>query len=62
LELIDLMELLACAGFDWGVENRTEDDISRPRRGYYLAFTDGLEREDLAAASAAGGDFSTIGS
>lgn len=59
LDLIDLMELLACAGFDWGVENLTDDHIARLRTRY-AEFTEGLRRQDMAAANAAGADFSTI--
>jgi DNA-binding GntR family transcriptional regulator len=59
LELIDLMELLACAGFEWGVENLTENHVVRLRKRY-AEFTDGLRNDDMAAAAAAGSDFSTI--
>ena len=59
LELVDVMELLACAGFDWGVPNLTEDDLVRMRTRYE-EFTDALLRDDVAAAAASGADFSTI--
>lgn len=59
LELIDVMELLACAGFDWGVENLTEDHLARMRTRL-TEFTDALRRGDVAAAAASGADFSTI--
>ena len=59
LELMDVMELLACAGFAWGVDNLTTDDIGRIRRRY-TDFTNALDRGDVTAASAAGADCSTI--
>ena len=59
LELIDVMELLACAGFDRGVENLSESHVARLRKRY-AELSDGLRRGDMAAAAAAGADFSTI--
>lgn len=59
LELVDVMELLACEGFARGAENLTEDQIAKMRERY-RQFADGLSRGDVAAASAAGADFSTI--
>ena len=59
LELIDVMELLACAGFDWGVENLTADHLGRMRTRY-TEFRDALRRGDVAAAASSGADFSTI--
>lgn len=59
LELMDVMELLACAGFAWGVINLTDDDISRIS-GRYADFTSALDRGDVTAAAAAGADCSTI--
>jgi DNA-binding GntR family transcriptional regulator len=59
LELVDVMELLACQGFAWGVENLTEDHIASMRKRY-VQFVDALNRGDVTAASAAGADFSTI--
>src|ERR1700760_1060638 len=31
LELIDVMGVLACAGFEWGMDNLTENHIARSR-------------------------------
>src|SRR5690349_5126703 len=59
LELVDVRELLACAGFAGGVENLTDDDVARLRKRY-TEYTDALDRGDVTAASAAGADFSTI--
>jgi DNA-binding GntR family transcriptional regulator len=59
LELVDVMELLACAGFARGVENLTDDDLVRLRTRY-TEYTDALARGDVTAALAAGADFSTI--
>ena len=59
LELNDVMELLACAGFAWGVQELTADDIVRIRERY-TAFVAALDRGDVTAASAAGADCSTI--
>lgn len=59
LELTDLMELLACAGFEWGVNNLTQEHIARMRKRF-ADYTDGLQRGDLAAAASAGADFTSI--
>jgi DNA-binding GntR family transcriptional regulator len=59
LELADVMELLACAGFAAGVENLTDEHLSR-LRARYTDYTDALSRSDVAIAQAAGADFSTI--
>ena len=59
LELMDVMELLACGGFSWGVANLTAADIVRIRQRYG-EFVDALDRGDVTAASAAGADCSTI--
>jgi DNA-binding GntR family transcriptional regulator len=59
LELADVMELLACAGFAAGVENLTEDHLVR-LRARFAQFTDALARGDVALAQSAGADFSTI--
>jgi DNA-binding GntR family transcriptional regulator len=52
LELMDVMELLACAGFAWGVDNLTANDVARIRQRY-TDFTAALDRGDVTAASAA---------
>jgi DNA-binding GntR family transcriptional regulator len=58
LELIDVMGVLACAGFEWGVENLTEThlDLLRQRQ---KEFVEGLASGNVLAAGAAGADFST---
>ena len=59
LELIDVMSVLACAGFEWGVENLTAThlDLMRQRQ---KEFIEGLRTGNVLAAGAAGADFSTI--
>ena len=59
LELVDVMAVLACAGFEWGVENLTGThlDLMRQRQ---KEFVEGLRSGNLLAAGAAGADFSTI--
>ncbi|MGW4942508.1 GntR family transcriptional regulator [Actinoplanes sp. NPDC004185] len=59
LELIDVMGVLACAGFEWGVENLTSNhlDLMRQRQ---KEFVEGLRTGNVLAAGAAGADFSTI--
>jgi DNA-binding GntR family transcriptional regulator len=59
LELVDVMELLACAGFAGGVENLTAEDLARLRMRLY-EYTAALARGDVTVAFAAGADFSTI--
>jgi DNA-binding GntR family transcriptional regulator len=59
LELVDVMQLLACAGFEGGVENLTDDHLAQLRKRY-TEYTEALQRGDVTAASAAGADFSTI--
>lgn len=59
LELVDVMELLACEGFARGIENLTAEHIAALRRRQ-VEFLDALRRGDVATASASGADFSTI--
>ena len=59
LELIDVMSVLACAGFEWGVENLTETHVDLMRRRQ-KEFVEALRAGNVLAASAAGADFSTI--
>lgn len=59
LELLDVMELLACAGFAWGVDNLAADQLVKLRRRYD-DFVGALDRGDVTLASAAGADVSTI--
>jgi DNA-binding GntR family transcriptional regulator len=58
LELIDVMGVLACAGFEWGVENLTENhlDLLRQRQ---KELVEALAGGNMLAAAAAGADFST---
>ncbi|WP_067496483.1 GntR family transcriptional regulator [Actinoplanes sp. TFC3] len=59
LELIDVMSVLAVAGFEWGVENLTGThlDLMRQRQ---KEFVESLRTGNILAAAAAGADFSTI--
>ena len=59
LELIDVMCVLACAGVEWGVPNLTGADLGRMRQRLdeMLAC---LRSGDVATATSAGADFSTI--
>ena len=59
LELIDVMGVLACAGFEWGVEKLTAChlDLMRRRQQEFVA---GLRTGNVLAAGAAGADFSAI--
>jgi DNA-binding GntR family transcriptional regulator len=59
LELIDVMAVLACAGFEWGVENLTENNLELMRQRQ-TEFVEGLKSGNVLAAAAAGADFSTV--
>ena len=59
LELIDVMSVLACAGFEWGVENLTDTHIDLMRQRQ-KEFVEALRSGNLLTATAAGADFSTI--
>ncbi|GAA3347882.1 GntR family transcriptional regulator [Amorphoplanes nipponensis] len=59
LELIDVMGVLACAGFEWGVENLTATHIDLMRQRQ-KEFVEGLRTGNVLAAGAAGADFSTV--
>jgi DNA-binding GntR family transcriptional regulator len=59
LELVDVMELLACEGFARGVENLTDEHVARLRTRF-TEYEGALRRGDVTAASAAGADVSTI--
>lgn len=59
LELLDVMELLACAGFAWGADNLTDEDVAT-LRSRYTDFVAALADGDVSVASAAGADVSTI--
>ncbi len=59
LELIDVMGVLACAGFEWGVHNLTETHLEQ-MRARLDEFVENLREGNVTAAGAAGADFSTI--
>ena len=58
LELIDVMCVLACAGFEWGLENLTETHMETLRQRQ-REFVEALAAGNVLAAAAAGSDFST---
>jgi DNA-binding GntR family transcriptional regulator len=59
LELIDVMSVLACAGFEWGVGNLTpiHVDLLRQRQ---REFVESVRDGNVLAAGAAGADFGSI--
>src|ERR1700754_1589394 len=59
LELVDVMGVLACAGFEWGVDNLTESHLGRMRERL-AEFEANLRAGNVTAAGGAGADFSTI--
>ncbi len=59
LELIDVMCVLACAGVEWGVPNLTGADLARMRQRLDKMLAR-LRSGDVASATSAGADFSTI--
>jgi DNA-binding GntR family transcriptional regulator len=59
LELIDVMQVLACAGFEWGVENLTGTHVEMMRQRQ-KEFIEGIRTGNVVAGAAAGADFSTI--
>jgi DNA-binding GntR family transcriptional regulator len=59
LEIVDVMELLACEGFARGVENLTDEHVARLRQRL-VEYEAALARSDSTAAAAAGADLSTI--
>lgn len=59
LELIDVMAVLACAGFEWGAPNLNEEHLAK-MRVRLDEFVEALKREDVTTAGASGADFSTI--
>ena len=58
LELVDVMGVLACAGFEWGVDNLTETHLVVLRQRQ-KEFVEALAAGNVLAAGAAGADFST---
>lgn len=59
LDVLDVMDVLACAGVERGVPHVTDADIAR-MRARLAETTAALERGDTTAAGAAGADVSTI--
>jgi DNA-binding GntR family transcriptional regulator len=59
LELIDVMGVLACAGFEWGVDNLTDTHLDMLRLRL-KEFTEALRAGNVLSAGAAGADFSTV--
>ncbi len=59
LELVDVMQVLACAGVEWGVDNLTETHRAQ-MRARLDEFVSALDRGDVTTAGAAGADVSTI--
>ncbi len=59
LELIDVMTVLACAGFEWGMHDLTADHLVR-MRARLQEFAELLRVGNVPAALAAGADVSTI--
>ncbi len=59
LELIDLMGVLAGAGFAWGADNLTDTHLVLLRQRQ-REFADALAAGNVLAAGAAGADFSTV--
>jgi DNA-binding GntR family transcriptional regulator len=59
LELVDVMGVLACAGFEWGLENLTPAhlDLLSQRQAEFVA---ALGEGNVLAAGAAGAAFSTV--
>ncbi len=59
LELVDVMAVLACAGFEWGVPNLTDTHLGLLRTRLD-EFVDNLAADNVTAAAGAGADFSTV--
>lgn len=59
LELIDVMQVLACAGFEWGAKHLDQRQLTQ-LRGTFEELADAVARDDLAAAATAGVEFTTI--
>jgi len=56
LDLVDVMALLSCAGFEWGMGNLTRSHLITLRR-QYQEFAENLRHSNLTAAASAGADF-----
>ncbi len=59
LELIDVMAVLACAGFEWGVDNLTDSHLQLMHQRLE-EFVDGIRAGNIRAGTTAGADFSTV--
>jgi len=59
LELIDVLGVLACAGFEWGVDNLSESHLGQMRERLDELVSN-LRAGNVTVAGAAGADFSTI--
>jgi DNA-binding GntR family transcriptional regulator len=58
LELVDVLAILACAGFEWGMDNLSRIHLITLRR-QYDEFAEYLRQGNVTAAAAAGAGFST---
>jgi DNA-binding GntR family transcriptional regulator len=58
LDLIDVMAVLTCAGFAWGVRNLNRTHLGTLRR-QYEDFAGALRRSDITTAAGVGADFSS---
>ena len=59
LDLIDVMCVLACAGFEWGIPHLTDTDMKQLRLRL-KQLSENLREDNITAAAAAGTDFSNI--
>ena len=59
LDLIDVMCVLACAGFGWGIPHLTDADMQQLRLRLEQV-SENLREGNITAAAAAGTDFSSI--
>jgi len=59
LELVDVFSVLACAGFEWGVDNLSESHLEQMRERLDELVSN-LRAGDVTAAGRAGADFTTI--
>ena len=58
-DLIDVMSVLACAGFEWGIPNLTDADMQQLRLRLDQ-LVENLREGNVTAAAGAGTDFSSI--
>lgn len=59
LELIDVLSVLSCAGFEWGVDNLTGVQLTMLRRRH-KELAEAMRTGDVLAAGAAVAGFSTV--